>query len=62
METKKNIEVQEVKVKTKKEDLGKTIAKVDGKYEILNSDKGLVIFVKKDLRVRVRLMKSSVKA
>ena len=58
METKTKI--QETKVSTKinnKEDSGKIIAKVAGKYEVRNSDKGLLIYVKKDLKVRVRLMK-----
>lgn len=55
--------IQEKKVqKNKKENSGKIIAKVAGQYEIRNSDKGLIIFVKKDLKVRVRLMKINKKA
>ena len=56
--------VQETKIpekKNKKEE-GTTIAKVAGQYEIRNTSKGIVIFVKKDLKVLVRLMKASKKA
>ena len=59
MENKK-IEVKPVA--KKKEDEGKVIAKVAGKYEIRNSDQGLTVYVKKDLKVRIRLIKIKTEA
>jgi len=60
MENKINVQAKVAKVKEEKSP-GKLISKVMGFYEIYNSGKDgnpeLVIKVKKDLKVRVRLLK-----